>query len=121
MQLSDLDLTKTYTYADYYSWTFDDCVELINGKIFNLDSSPGTEHQRLSGRILSSFYNHLKGKPYKVFAAPFDVRLPGHSKNDEDIFNVVQPDLCVICDRSKIDERGCIGLPDIVVEIGYCS
>ncbi|MDP9081877.1 MAG: Uma2 family endonuclease [Bacteroidota bacterium] len=90
---------------------------MINGKIFNLDSSPGTEHQRLSGRIASSFCNHLKGKPYEVFAAPFDVRLPTHLKNDEAVFNVVQPDLCVICDRSKIDERGCIGSPDIVIEI----
>ena len=63
MLLSDLDIDKTYSYADYYSWTFDDRVELINGKIFNLGSSPGTEHQRLLGRIASSFYNHLKGKP----------------------------------------------------------
>jgi Uma2 family endonuclease len=117
MQLSDLDINKTYSYADYYSWTFEERVELINGKIFNLESSPGTEHQRLSGRIVNSFYNYLKGKPYEVFAAPFDVRLPKQSKNDEDVFNVVQPDLCVICDRSKIDERGCLGVPDIVIEI----
>jgi Uma2 family endonuclease len=116
MQLSDLDFNNIYTYADYYSWTFDERVELINGKLFNL-YSPGTEHQRLSGRISVSFYNYLKDKPFEVFAAPFDIRFPADSKNDEDIFTVVQPDISVICDRSKIDERGCIGAPDIVVEI----
>lgn len=116
MQLSDLDFNKTYSYADYYSWTFDERVELINGRLFNL-YSPGTEHQRLSGRISVSFYNYLKGKPFEVFTAPFDIRFPVESRNDEDIFTVVQPDISVICDRSKIDERGCLGAPDIVVEI----
>ena len=60
MYLSDLDTAKTYSYADYYSWTFDDRVELINGKLFNLPSFPGTIHQILSGKICFKIYNYLK-------------------------------------------------------------
>jgi Uma2 family endonuclease len=117
MQLSDIDLSKKYTYADYYSWAFDDRVELINGKLFNLDSSPGTLHQLLSGFISCSLDNYLKGTQKEVFAAPFDVRLPKSSNDDEAIDTVIQPDICVICDSNKIDERGGIGAPDIVIEI----
>ncbi|ERM84983.1 hypothetical protein P872_23275 [Rhodonellum psychrophilum GCM71 = DSM 17998] len=59
----------------------------------------------------------MEGKNCKVYQAPFDVRLPVHSKKNEDIFTVVQPDICVICDRSKLDEAGCIGAPDLIIEI----
>jgi len=117
MQFSDLDSTKTYTYADYLKWTFDERVELIDSKIFDLESSPGTLHQLLSGYISCSLGNFLQGKSTEVFAAPFDVRLPKSSIDDKDVFTVVQPDICVICDPNKIDERGCVGAPDIVVEI----
>src|SRR5690606_39235284 len=51
------------------------------------------------------------------YTAPFDVRLPKKSRADKEIFTVVQPDICVICDPEKLDDRGCIGAPDIVVEI----
>ncbi|WP_237487912.1 Uma2 family endonuclease [Hufsiella arboris] len=59
----------------------------------------------------------MKNKHCKVYAAPFDVRFPKDSKADKDIYTVLQPDICVICDPSKLDARGCIGAPDIVVEI----
>lgn len=62
-------------------------------------------------------FNFLKGQPSRVYSAPFDVRLPRKSKKDKDILTVVQPDVCVICDPSKLDDKGCIGAPDIVVEI----
>ncbi|MFI5137090.1 MAG: Uma2 family endonuclease [Sphingobacteriales bacterium] len=117
MQLQDLDLSGTYSYADYYSWTFDERVELINGKIFDMGSSPGTLHQLLSGFISYSLANYVEGRSIEVFFAPFDVRLPKSSIDDNDVFTVLQPDICVICDPNKIDERGCIGAPDIVVEI----
>ncbi len=117
MQLSDLDLTKTYTYADYLKWTFDERLELIKGKIFKMSPAPGSRHQLISGTVFYEFYNYLKGKPCNVFSAPFDVRLMRRSINDQDITTVVQPDICVICDRSKIDDKGCLGAPDIVVEI----
>jgi Uma2 family endonuclease len=116
MQLSDLDRSKTYSYADYYSWDFDERVELIDGKIFDLSSSPGTVHQLLSGHLSVELHNSIAGQRLKVFYAPFDVRLPKSSVRDEDIFTVVQPDICV-CNSDKIDERGCIGAPVIMVEI----
>lgn len=117
MQFTDLDINKTYTYADYLKWTFEDRLELIKGKIFKMTPAPNSIHQRQSGTIHAELYNYLKGKPCEVFAAPFDVRLPRLSVNDKEIITVVQPDICVICDPDKIDDKGCIGPPDIIVEI----
>ena len=117
MQFSDLDINKTYTYADYLKWTFEDRLELIKGKIFKMTPAPNSIHQIISGGVFSEIYNHLKGKKCKVFSAPFDVRLSRSSVNDKEIINVIQPDICVVCDLSKIDYKGCIGAPDIVVEI----
>ncbi|MCR8558088.1 Uma2 family endonuclease [Mucilaginibacter sp. BJC16-A38] len=117
MQLSDLDINKTYTYADYLKWTFDERLELIKGKIFKMSPAPGSVHQIISAAVSNELYNYLKGKPCKVFSAPFDVRLIRRSTDDKDVTTVVQPDICVICDPKKVDVRGCIGSPDIVVEI----
>ncbi len=117
MQLSDLDLSKTYSYADYLQWKFEERIELIKGRIFKMSPAPGSKHQEISGNIYFAFKLYLLKKPCKVFSAPFDVRLPCKSKNNQDLITVVQPDICVICDPSKIDERGCLGAPDIVVEI----
>ena len=117
MQLSDLDLTKTYTYADYLKWTFDERLELIKGKIFKMSPAPGSVHQRLSLRLGRWIGNYLEGNPSEVFTAPFDVRLARHSNTDKQILTVVQPDVCVICDPRKVDDKGCLGAPDLVVEI----
>ncbi len=73
---NQLDLDKRYTYADYLSWRFEDVVELIRGKVFRMSPAPGTSHQHLSGNMFSIIHQYLKGKPCRVFAAPFDVRLP---------------------------------------------
>jgi len=117
MQLSDLDVDKTYTYADYLQWTFDERLELIKGKIFKMSPAPGSVHQRLSHRLSRWIGNYLDDKKCEVFFAPFDVRLPRTSKDNKQIVTVVQPDVCVICDPKKVDEKGCLGAPDIVVEI----
>ncbi len=117
MRFSDLDLSKQYSYADYFRWTLEDRIEIINGKVYQMFPAPSTWHQMLSLKLSVKLGSFLDKKPCKVFAAPFDVRLPGKSKEDKDILTVVQPDLCVICDPAKIDKRGCIGAPDIVVEI----
>ena len=117
MQLSDLDISKTYTYADYLNWTFDERLELIKGKIFKMSPAPNRAHQKLSSYIQTSLFNYLQGKKCEVYNAPFDVRLPRKSKEDKDIITVLQPDICVICDLSKLDDKGCVGAPDIIVEI----
>lgn len=119
MRLADLDLSKSYTYADYLLWQFDERVELIKGKIFTMSPAPGRSHQEISMALSVKIASFLKGKPCKVYAAPFDVRLTRTNKSDSDnaIYTVVQPDICVICDLNKLDERGCIGAPDLIVEI----
>lgn len=117
MVFADLDINKTYTYADYFKWKFDERVELIKGRIFKMSPAPNRMHQRLSGAIYNQLYNFLKGKKYEVYSAPFDVRLPRRSKEDKDIVTVLQPDICVICDPEKLDDRGCIGAPDLVIEV----
>jgi len=117
MQFADLDLQKVYSYADYFKWQFEERVELIKGKIFIMSPAPNPYHQELTGDIHALLHNFLRKKPCKVYTAPFDVRLPKTSKEDKQIFTVLQPDICVICDLSKIDGRGCVGAPDIIVEI----
>lgn len=117
MQLSDLDLSKTYTYADYLKWTFDERLELIKGKIFKMSPAPGSVHQRISLRLSRWIGNYLEGKSCEVFSAPFDVRLLRKNVHEKEILTVVQPDISVICDPAKVDERGCLGSPDIIIEI----
>lgn len=117
MQFSDLDIDKTYSYADYLKWTFDERLELIKGKIFKMTPAPASGHQRLSWIISGELYQHLKGKTCQAFSAPFDVRLSRKGTSDKSVYTVVQPDICVICDPAKIDKRGCTGAPDIVIEI----
>jgi Uma2 family endonuclease len=116
MQFSDLDLSKNYTYADYLTWQFQERLELIKGKVFKMSPAPSANHQRVSGVLFYEIYNYLKGKSCSIFAAPFDVRL-SRLVNERQVTTVVQPDICVICDPVKIDARGAIGAPDIIVEI----
>jgi Uma2 family endonuclease len=115
---SQLDPQLKYTYADYLLWQFQDRVELIKGYIRQM-TAPSVRHQRISGRIYGSLWAFLKNKRCDVFAAPFDVRLPLpiHLQKGDKIDTVVQPDICIICDRSKLDDKGCIGAPELIVEI----
>jgi Uma2 family endonuclease len=107
-----------YSYADYLTWEIDEMVELIKGKVFrSASAAPRRKHQKISGIVFSRLHVFLENRLCEVYQAPFDVRLPVHSKKNEDIFTVVQPDICVICDRSKLDEAGCVGAPDLIIEI----
>ena len=116
MTLADIYINIMYSYADYLKWQFDERVELIKGKIFKM-STPNRVHQEISSFMHVSLANFLKGQQCNVYSAPFDVRIPRRSKDDKEIITVVQPDICVICDKSILDYRGCLGAPDIVVEI----
>ena len=106
-----------YTYADYLSWQLDEMVELIRGTVFRQAAAPRLIHQRISGKIFHLLYTFLQGKSCEVFSVPFDVRLPVSSRDPGKINTVVQPDLCVVCDPEKLDELGCVGAPDLIVEI----
>lgn len=117
IKVQEPDPSLTYTYADYLKWRFVERLELLRGKIFQM-SGPNTRHQILSGRIFAWLYNHLESQKCQVFSAPFDVRLPVKGRlRDDEITTVVQPDICVVCDEARLDDRGCCGAPDLVVEI----
>lgn len=118
--INQLDLNGTYTYADYLLWSLKERIELIKGKIFRMSPAPNLVHQRISTRIQGSLFNYLDGRSCDLFSAPFDVRLFDTKKSglaNREIFTVVQPDLCVVCDATKLDDKGCLGAPDLVVEI----
>ncbi|MFN4082863.1 MAG: Uma2 family endonuclease [Bacteroidia bacterium] len=118
----NVDYSITYTYADYLKLTIEDRFEVIKGKLFKMSPAPSTKHQSISVFISNKIYNYLNynsdsKNSCKLFTAPFDVRLAKRNARDEEITTVVQPDICVICDETKLDDAGCIGAPDIVVEI----
>lgn len=119
LSLSQLDLKGVYTYADYLTWQFDQAVELIKGKILPM-AAPSRRHQQISRDLNGILYNFFKKNPCEFYAAPFDVRLLDKLKStkaNKDVYSVVQPDICVICDESKLDTKGCLGAPDLVIEI----
>lgn len=113
--LSDLDLTKRYTYADYLLWQFSERVELIKGFIRKMSPAPSWKHQSVSRNLTLAIGNILLKTSCKVFYAPFDVRLP--IKSEQKDSTVVQPDICVICDASKLDDQGYNGAPNLIIEI----
>ncbi len=110
--INQLDLTKRYTYADYLTWRFKERVELIMGRIFKMTPAPSTTHQQVLWRITKSIGKVKAVEQCDVFIAPFDVR-----PFSDDPQTVVQPDLSIVCDSSKLDERGCNGAPDLIIEI----
>ena len=120
VSLSQLDLVNgVYSYADYLTWQFEQTVELIKGKVFPM-SAPSRKHQAISRELNGLFYLHFKNHPCEFYAAPFDVRLYDKRKSakaNKDVYTVVQPDICIICDLDKLDDKGCLGAPDLVVEI----
>lgn len=119
MKVEEPDLSGSYTYADYLTWSWNEMTELIRGKIYKMSPAPGSIHQRISIELCRQIANYLHKKKCQVFSAPFDVRLPGLSnkKGNQDIITVVQPDICIVCDPTKIDRLGCLGAPDWVIEI----
>ena len=111
-RLEDLDLSRQYTYADYLTWRFEERVELLRGWVARMSPAPSMYHQTVATNLSGLIVPHVK-RPCRVFFAPFDVRLPD-AKGGE---TVVQPDICVVCDPTKLDRRGCDGAPDWIIEI----
>ncbi|MDR2683200.1 MAG: Uma2 family endonuclease [Dysgonamonadaceae bacterium] len=108
-----------YTYADYLSWMDESRREIIDGVAY-LFSAPSRFHAEISSDLLSVFKWFVKKRKKKcrVYHAPFDVRLPRNGETaNERITTVVQPDICVVCDPGKLDNAGCIGAPDLIVEV----
>jgi len=103
---------QRYTYSDYLKWDDDQRWELVDGVPY-LMSAPSRWHQEISRNLLGMLYNLLKGKTCEVYSAPFDVRLNADTFDN----TVVQPDILVVCDSEKLDDAGCKGAPDFIIEI----
>jgi len=108
---------RRYSYADLLKWREDERWELFDGVPHSMTPAPSTKHQQILRELVVEFSNYLRGKTCEVFPAPFDVRLFAEELSDELVYNVVQPDVSVICEPGKIDDKGCKGSPDLVIEI----
>lgn len=116
--INQLDMANgVYTYADYLLWKFEERVELLKGRVFKMSPAPSRKHQEVLGNLYVATRISFEKQRCNVYVAPFDVRLPLKNEKKGQIHTVVQPDLCVVCDPSKLDDKGCLGAPDLVVEI----
>jgi len=115
--INQLDFNNRYTYTDYLTWQFKERVELLWGKIIKLSAAPSTQHQKVLGEFHLAIRNAIGKNKCQVFIAPFDVRLPIREVAGDEVENVVQPDLSIVCDAHKVDEKGCLGAPDLIVEV----
>lgn len=116
MGLPQRDLER-HTYADYLTWPDEMRYELIDGLAYAMGPAPARRHQEIAGEVFRQIADALEGSPCRSYIAPFDVRLPRANEVDDAVDTVVQPDISVICDKIKLDERGCRGAPDWVVEV----
>ena len=112
------DRQERFSYDDYSNWTDEGRWELIDGVAYDMSPAPSRLHQEMLLKIVRPIADFLDDTPCEVYVAPFDVRLPEDPEaSDKETLTVVQPDIVVVCDKSKLDERGCKGPPDFVIEI----
>ena len=118
VSLDQLQANQIYSYADYLTWQLTERIELLKGFIRQM-AAPNRKHQKVSGKLYKPFADFLWKKPCEVYYAPFDVKLIKNpqGKTVKEIYTVVQPDICVITHQSKLDEQGCLGSPDLIIEI----
>lgn len=108
---------ERFTFADVLTWSKDERIEIINGEVFMM-APPSRIHQEVSGELFRQLANFLEGKKCRVYPAPFEVRLfEQNSDSPEDVDTVVEPDISVVCDQSKLDDCGCKGAPDMLIEV----
>jgi len=112
-----LDPNGHYTYKDYLSWPDEFRCELINGVIYEMYGAARRLHQDILGELVGIFISFFKGKTCRMYFAPFDIILTAFGTRESDSDTVVQPDLSVFCDRSKLTPAGATGAPDLAVEI----
>ena len=114
-----LDLSKRYTYADYLTWKFKERVELLRGRVLKMSPAPNRRHQDIALNLAVMLKKHTSKSPCAVYIAPFDVRLPLPEARQKQgkADTVVQPDIVVVCDPAKLDEQGCNGTPNLIIEI----
>lgn len=109
---------RIYTYGDYRTWPEEERWELIEGTAWNMSPAPNRYHQGYLTNFLAQLAPFFEKHHCKLYAAPFDVLLPDFAEEEEDnVSTVVQPDISIICDRSKLTLKGCTGAPDWIIEI----
>lgn len=108
---------ERFTYRHYRTWPEGERWELIEGRAYSMCAAPSRAHQKLSFRLVRLIGAFLEGKACEAYAAPFDVLLPSGGEEDDEVDTVVEPDIVVYCDRSKLTKEGARGAPDLVVEI----
>ncbi len=118
MYSSAVNPNTKYSYADYKTWDDNERWEIINGVVYNMSPAPMRIHQKISGTVFRKIGNFLEGKSCQVYDAPFDVRFIDYENQaDDEIEIIVQPDIVIVCDENKLDDYGCKGSPDIIIEI----
>ncbi|ACM61663.1 Uma2 family endonuclease [Caldicellulosiruptor bescii] len=110
---------KIYTYVDYLQLHQDTRVELIDGVIYDMSPALSRKHQKIVVEFTTAINNYLKvsKKPCEIYTAPFDVVLTEEGQDEKQATNVVQPDISIICDKKKLTEKGCVGVPEMIIEV----
>ncbi|KYO66955.1 Uma2 family endonuclease [Thermovenabulum gondwanense] len=119
MSLEWAEINKEYTYKDYLKFPDDKRVEIIEGRIYDMSPSPSRIHQKVVMELAFSIENYLRTSkmPCEVYIAPFDVIFIEENQEIEESKSIVQPDIFVVCDKAKLTERGCMGSPDLIIEV----
>jgi Uma2 family endonuclease len=104
-----------FTLADWRSWPADERWELIDGLAYGMSPSPRVPHQDAALDLAARLFLFLEGKSCRPFVAPLDVFLDEGSAGESS--TVLQPDVLVVCDPSKISDDGIHGAPDFVAEV----
>lgn len=114
---------ELYTYMDYINKKDDKSFELIDGKFYAMSPAPSRIHQKIVTELSRRIGNFIEinSLPCEVYVAPFDVRLVNEGEREEDCINVVQPDISIICDKTKLDDKGCKGAPEFIIEVVSAS
>lgn len=112
-------IPKVYTYADYLEFPEDARVELIDGVIYEMSPAPSRVHQKIIFELTLLLGNYIKQnkKPCELYTAPFEVVFIEEGQDEKQAKNVVQPDISIICDKKKLTERGCVGAPEMIIEV----
>ncbi len=112
-------IPKVYTYADYLEFPEDARVELIDGVIYDMSPAPSRVHQKIIFELTLLLGNYIKQnkKPCELYTAPFEVVFIEEGQDEKQAKNVVQPDISIICDKKKLTERGCVGVPEMIIEV----
>lgn len=119
IQMTELaqKLKDCFSYNDYLQWDTGRW-ELIDGIVYDMTPAPSRQHQKILMDLAAIIHGQVSKGPCEVYVTPFDVRLPDSADvSVDEIITVVQPDIVIVCDQTKLDERGCLGAPDLVVEI----